>query len=115
MTRDDAPITPSKINVDDAMAQIEMLELPYLEVLAKRLTKHIEERRMRDYADAKAEIIRIAARVGMTIDELITAAQPKSKSSLPPRYRHPDGRTWSGQGRMPLWIKDEANREQYRI
>lgn len=31
----------------------------------------------------------------------------QAKTSLPPKYRHPDNPdlTWAGRGRMPLWIK----------
>jgi H-NS histone family len=43
----------------------------------------------------------------------------RGKSTLPPKYRSPDGKTWSGRGYPPQWIRDleEAggDREDYRI
>lgn len=110
--------TALETGLEDATRLIESLELPYLEALQNILAQHIIKRRSEAMRDAIDEIRRIAARVGMSADELMgAAAQPKkqqSKSTLAPRYRHPDGRTWSGQGRAPEWIKDQ-DREQFRI
>ena len=43
----------------------------------------------------------------------------RGKSILPPKYRSPDGKTWSGRGMPPQWIRDleeeGGNREDYRV
>jgi DNA-binding protein H-NS len=42
-----------------------------------------------------------------------------SGSTLPPKYRSPDGETWSGRGHAPLWIRQLElqghSREEYAI
>ena len=41
------------------------------------------------------------------------SSTPRAK--LPPKYRDPEtGKTWTGQGREPGWIKGQ-NREEYLI
>jgi DNA-binding protein H-NS len=46
--------------------------------------------------------------------------QPKSqqeKSAVKPKYRHPDGTTWSGRGMAPKWMMDDKGnkKEEYLI
>lgn len=46
--------------------------------------------------------------------------QPKGeqeKSAVKPKYRHPDGTTWSGRGMAPKWMMDEKGnkKEEYLI
>jgi DNA-binding protein H-NS len=42
-----------------------------------------------------------------------------SGSTLPPKYRSPDGETWSGRGHAPLWLRQLElqghDREEYRV
>lgn len=39
----------------------------------------------------------------------------KPRPKLPPKYRDPEtGKTWTGQGREPSWLKGK-NREEYLI
>ncbi|WP_176322388.1 H-NS histone family protein [Burkholderia vietnamiensis] len=33
-----------------------------------------------------------------------TRKRGKMVARLPAKYRHPDGRVWSGKGRMPSWL-----------
>lgn len=105
--------TARQTALDDAMALIESLELPYLEALQQRLAAHIDQRRVLLRRDALAEIQRIAASVGMDVAQLMNVPS-KARGSMPVKYRHPDGRSWSGQGRLPSWIKD-GEREAYRV
>lgn len=101
--------------LEDATTLIEALELPYLEALQKRLAQHIEMRRVIERASAVEEIRRIAARLGMSVDELMTAQPPKPARATTAKYRDPEtGAPWSGIGREPLWIKGK-DREQFRI
>ncbi len=41
--------------------------------------------------------------------EMASAEKPvrarRGESKLPPKYRGPNGRTWSGRGRRPSWIQ----------
>ena len=45
------------------------------------------------------------------------AKQVKEKSAVKPKYRHPDGNTWSGRGVAPKWMLDEQGKrkEEYAI
>jgi len=86
----------------------------------------MEQRRL---LDEKIEQTRRAAR-GMAIEQalnLITTFQltpedlfsntkkGKAKSKSPPKYRDPEtGKTWTGRGAVPGWLKDK-NREDYLI
>jgi DNA-binding protein H-NS len=105
--------------MNDAMALIESLELPYLEALQRRLAEHIEQRRRADRAEAVEQIRRIAASVGMRVEDILAlGAKGERKPYLgkgQAKYRHPDGRTWNGFGRMPGWLAASDNPEQYRV
>lgn len=123
-----------KTGFDDAIALIEHLEMPYLEALAQRLQKHISERRITERAAATEQIRKIAASVGMSVEELITPLKTPlknsqisgAKSKRPAQFadpRDPINNTWSGSGRAPLWFRElelELNaqgktREELRI
>lgn len=99
--------TAQETGLDDAMTLIEALELPYLKALQTRLAEHVVKREVAERGDALAEIRRIAARVGMSVDALLAGVKASPTHAKPAKYRHPDGRTWSGAGREPLWIKGQ--------
>lgn len=56
------------------------------------------------------------AKDGITAEELINllASQPKSREKRPAKYRYTDEngneKTWTGQGRMPSFLKDSLNK-----
>jgi DNA-binding protein H-NS len=110
----------------DAAALIETLELPYLIELQQRLAAHIGKRKEVDRVNATLEIRRIAASVGLSLDELMRpvtghAKSPKAPKPVKPvkhaeiRYRDPEtGKGWSGRGLEPKWLKGR-DREQFRV
>lgn len=115
-----------KTGFDDALALIEHLETPYLEALAQRLQKHIAERRITERAAATEQIRKIAASVGMSVEQLITPLKNSqisgAKSKRPAQFadpRDPINNTWSGSGRAPKWVKEletlGTTREEMRI
>ena len=59
--------------------------------------------------------------LGMTIEEVVAKRPQKrtSKTQAAPKYVSPQGKTWSGRGVPPQWIREleEAgkDREMYRI
>lgn len=64
-----------------------------------------EERRV---AVEKIQAIMQAA--SMTVADLqpILHKPPRNpRPELPPKYRNTDGRTWTGQGRMPKWLQGQ--------
>jgi DNA-binding protein H-NS len=83
----------------------------------------INEKRREKLEGAKTAVIaemrtKIEA-LGLTYEDVMEAGPRRTRSKLPPRYISPDGKTWSGRGNPPRWIRDleEAghNREDYRI
>lgn len=73
------------------------------------------EKRMKaiDKEERKAALAaaETAARdAGFTLDELLGAAPKAGKAKTPAKYRDPEtGKTWSGRGRRPAWIKDAGD------
>lgn len=100
----------------DVLPLIEALELPYLESLHQLLAEHIAARRIALVSDARAKIARIALEVGLSPEEIL-AAKPRTprEGAGQPKYRDPvSGKTWSGMGTVPGWIKGQ-DREQFLI
>jgi DNA-binding protein H-NS len=79
----------------------------------KRLLKDVEkaiagfaERQKRAALAAAEAAVR---EMGFSLSELVGSTKAgRSKSGLPPKYRHPENPslTWSGRGRKPAWIHD---------
>lgn len=113
--------TARETAIEDAMALIATLEMPYLVTLSVRLDEHIEQRRRDALTDARRQIEQIAASVGIPLETLISMPASGTKGKYPPRYRHPNwpNSTWSGMGRKPVWVTDLENGgytlEQLRI
>lgn len=81
-----------------------------------RLEKQIAEAQKTHQADAIAKIKLLMAEHGLTSDQISGSkkiAKAKSTKSVPPKYRGPDGQTWSGRGRQPKWVG--ADKDRYII
>lgn len=74
----------------------------------------IRESETRAKADAKQKILELAQAAGFELNDLFGNAPAtkvrgagRSKTDLPPKYRHPENAdiTWSGRGRQPDWVK----------
>jgi DNA-binding protein H-NS len=93
-----------------------------------------EKKWLEKLEDAKNEVIAEMKekfdKLGLSFEEVITVYSGRRRrnsgrrrrnnpSRLPPRYISPTGRTWSGRGYPPAWIRDieEAggSREDFRI
>lgn len=63
----------------------------------------------------------VVAAYGITEDQIYgrKRAPWAAKDAAAPveaKYQHPKtGETWSGRGRVPLWIRDAKNRDRYLI
>jgi DNA-binding protein H-NS len=111
--------TPHEAAMADVLQLIDKLELPYLESLQKLLAEHIVKRRIDLIAEARAKIMKIALNVGLTPEELVQGVRqphaPVDRKPPKPRYRDPaSGKTWSGFGAAPGWIRDR-DRSQFLI
>lgn len=80
-----------------------------LRKLKKEIDREIEGRRKDDAKKAQQELKQVAERYGFNLSDLVggQAAKPaRAKGKV--RFRHPSdsGKTWSGRGRKPVWIKE---------
>jgi DNA-binding protein H-NS len=107
---DDQQDTPHKAALHDLMPLIEGLELPYLMALHKALGEHIAARRVEAVSEARDRVRRIVANLGMPLEQILGFNPAQGR----PKYLDPaTGKTWTGKGRMPEWVK--ANPAQYRV
>lgn len=77
------------------------------------LEKRIAEAQKAHHADAIAKIRLLMEEHGLTADQLIGAkkiAKEKPTKAVTPKYRGPDGQTWSGRGRQPKWVGEDKDR-----
>ncbi|MEM7709716.1 MAG: H-NS histone family protein [Pseudomonadota bacterium] len=64
--------------------------------------------------ELRAEIEKMLAEEGYTLDQLVDVKKTKKRratSTATPKYRHPENEsvTWSGRGRQPGWFKDHVD------
>jgi DNA-binding protein H-NS len=82
-----------------------------------------DKKRLEKLDAAKAQIIEEMRekfeQLDLDFDEVMGVRRKRGQSVLPPKYRSPDGKTWSGRGYPPQWIRDleeeGGDREDYRI
>lgn len=80
------------------------------------LQKKIAETLRREQAAALAQIQLLMVKYKIQPDELRFSGKgvaPKKTRTVAPKFRGPNGETWSGRGRQPLWLG--ADRENFRI
>jgi DNA-binding protein H-NS len=73
------------------------------------IDKELKKRRKDEVKQAQKELRTVAERYGFSLTELLSAQPAKAgpaKGGV--KYRHPEdsGKTWSGRGRKPAWVKD---------
>ncbi|KRB07929.1 H-NS histone family protein [Lysobacter sp. Root690] len=101
------------MNID--IDKLSLSELKSLLTAAERRKKLISSRR--PIALVRRKVIALAAQGGYTIDELYGDRPPaeiagkkrtprRKPSKVAAKYRDPDNKrnTWSGRGRMPVWL-----------
>ncbi|MFN3829583.1 MAG: H-NS family nucleoid-associated regulatory protein [Tepidimonas ignava] len=94
-----------------------------LKAQAEALLRQAEEMRQQERAGVIAELRAKMAEYGITAEELAGGARGRrraSRSKAEPKYRGPNGETWSGgPGRKPEWVRQilaaGGDLEQYRI
>lgn len=87
----------------------------------KALEQQINEARKREVSGAVAQVRAIVAQYGLTAQDVFaTGRAPRTPAAdagikVAPKYRDPlTGKTWTGRGKPPTWIKDK-NREEFAI
>ena len=83
----------------------------YKELLAQReaLDKQIEELRQAELRSAIGQARQLIADWGLTAEDcgfksVAVSASRKAKAAVAAKYRGPNGETWSGRGRAPMWL-----------
>ena len=92
------------------MAQINLskMSLSELNALKKDVEKAISGFKDRQRREAKKALEAVAAKHGMSIEEIIgSESKKRRKSKGAAKYRNPAdaSQTWSGRGRQPAWYK----------
>ena len=90
-------------------ADIDDLDINQLKELAKKAEALIEQRQQQQIEEAYNQIVNIAQKIGMSLEELIEYGQHSTtttKRTVAPRYRNPNDptQTWTGRGKKPRWV-----------
>lgn len=94
---------------------LDHLTIAELDALIDQAAELIEKKKAQALVDARAEIERIAAATGMSVEELLGLKAGKSarrpaaaKKPVAIKYRNPKDhtQTWSGRGKQPRWLSD---------
>jgi len=82
-----------------------------LKAQAEELLRKAEEARKTELKDVIARLKADIATYGVRVEDLfpdirLQRATPRSRAKSAPRYRGPNGETWSGgPGRKPEWVR----------
>lgn len=99
-------MTFSETALKDAEAFIKGLETAYLGQVSDLIAHEIKQRRKDGISDAKEQIRKIAAAVGMSPTQLLAIKEERKHSEV--LYIHPHDKRlqWAGLGRKPLWLTE---------
>lgn len=91
----------------------------YKDLLKQReaLEQQIDEARRRELSAAVAQVRGLIAEYGLSQSDVFSSRRSTSAhaSKVAPKYRDPaTGKTWTGRGKAPSWIRDE-NRDKFAI
>jgi len=86
-----------------------------LRQLKQDIDKELKKRRKDEVKLAQKELKSVAERYGFSLSELLAAQAGKASEAGAKggaKYQHPEdaGKTWSGRGRKPAWVKDWEGR-----
>jgi DNA-binding protein H-NS len=117
---DDALVIEDKIA--SVMQIVETLDYPELLRLQDLIAEEYKQKAAAARETVIAEMQTKLQQLGMSLDDVIAAQQKRKRrrgQAVPPRYRSPEGKTWSGRGPTPKWMREleEAggNREDFLI
>lgn len=99
---------------------LDTLTIAELTALIEQASALIEQKKAQAVVDAKAEIERIAASTGMSVEDLLGLKAGKAarkvagvaKKSVADKYRNPKDhtQTWTGRGKRPRWLQEMLDR-----
>lgn len=83
-----------------------------LRKLSTDITKEMKKREERERTETRKKLTAMAADAGFSVEELFGASAGKKRAKAKIKYRDPKNadNTWSGRGRMPLWMAAEVKK-----
>ena len=95
-----------------ARDDLETYSVKQLRELRDRIDAAIVERQNADRLELRGKLQKLAKDHGLTIDEVLGKTRRGGKGSVAAKYRNPDNsaQTWTGRGRMPLWLADKLKK-----
>lgn len=86
-----------------------------LKAQLEELNAQIDQARAKEAPDTLRQIRELVALFGFSQADVFGVGSSRRKSVVQAKYRDPEtGRTWSGRGSRPKWLKDKSI-EQYRL
>lgn len=102
--------------------QLDKMTIKELMTLEAEVQAAITARRVEERAEIKEKLQVLAEKSGFTVDELFgKGRRGGTRGTVAPKYRNPASptETWTGRGRMPVWMKTlvdkGAKREKFLI
>ena len=118
----------TKLSSADRVALIieimDTLSTPELRIIRERADQKRQANLKGERSAAIAEMREKFSQLELSLEEVLASEsnkQPRRVSGATARvkYRGPDGETWSGRGRAPIWIRkleqEGHNREEYLV
>jgi len=105
------------------MARLNLDKMSYAELsdLRSRVESQMAEKQASERQALRQKMAEMAEAAGMSLDALLGKGR-KGKGSVAPKYRDPKNpeNTWTGRGRMPLWMVaatkgNKAKKEDFLI
>ena len=105
------------------MARLNLDKMSYAELseLRSNVERMMLEKQSSERSALRQKMAEMAEAAGMSLDALLGRGR-KGKGSVAPKYRDPKNpdNTWTGRGRMPLWMvaatkASKAKKDDYLI
>lgn len=89
-----------------AAINVDKLSLKDLLDLEVKVRKAIVVARERERTEIRQEMIAIAAKRGMSLQEILGNTKPGKGGKVAVKFRNPENldETWTGRGRQPKWL-----------
>lgn len=99
------------ITEEDLNTSLTLMSDEHLGMLLAKVKRELARREVKKMDMVRQKIQEVAANAGFSVDELLPGAHAHDRRRNPVavKYRHPQdpSLTWTGRGRMALWIKKE--------
>lgn len=93
------------------MIDLSSYSIADLRKLADEVAGQIKSRGREEIAAAQQRILEVAKNLGMSVEQILGAKEPKQRQPAAARFKHPSDSTrqWSGRGRQPRWVKEHLD------